>query len=71
MLKSSVFYTKYNFSVRFKVPQRVPYEWNKTPLPLSEISYLIANETAVLVNVNTRKETQHLHSLLVAENHSF
>lgn len=54
-----------------QVPVRVNYEWEKNPLSLKEVAKRLAKETAVLAIVNTRKEAQLLHQLLVKEDHSF
>lgn len=54
-----------------KVPSRVQYEWEENGLSLEEISKRMAQETAVLTIVNTRKEAQQLHSLLAKEVNDF
>lgn len=54
-----------------KVPHRVTYEWEDQPLALVELAERIANESAVLTIVNTRKEAQKLHKLLIEMDHSF
>lgn len=53
------------------IPPRVKYQWLPNQLTLNEAAHKIAEETAVLVIVNTRKEAQQLHQLLLQKSHHF